>query len=81
MKGYEPGGKECPTILTFMQIVGSISSLTASSNYDFLIEPNNVFVLDIFPLLFILYFAIFYYSCAISLLFLLRAPLFKVTKH
>jgi hypothetical protein len=31
MNGCEPGGKECPTSLTFMQIVGSISSFTASS--------------------------------------------------
>ena len=81
MNGYEPGGKECPTSLTFMQIVGSISSFTASSYYDFLIDPKRVFVFDMLPLLFIFCFAIFCCSCAISLLFLLSAPLFNVTKH
>ena len=47
MNGYDPGGKEWPTRRTFMQIGGSISSLIASSYFDFFIEPRRVFVFDI----------------------------------
>lgn len=46
MNGWEPGGKEWPTSLTFMQIGGSISSFMASSYFDLFIEPSKVLVLD-----------------------------------
>jgi hypothetical protein len=46
MKGWDPGGKEWPTSLTFMQIGGSISSFIASSNFDLFIEPKRVLVFE-----------------------------------
>jgi len=54
MNGWDPGGKECPTIRTLKQIGGSISSFIASSNLDFLIDPNRVFAFDIDEFLLIL---------------------------
>lgn len=45
MNGYEPGEKEWPTILIFIEIAGSISSLIASSYLLFFIDPNSVLVL------------------------------------
>ena len=49
MKGWEPGGKEWPTILTDRQIGGSISSFRASSNLlVFLMDPiMDPFVIDL----------------------------------
>jgi hypothetical protein len=48
MKGWEPGGKEWPTSLTFKQVGGSNSSLRASSNLFFFIELKRVFP-PVFP--------------------------------
>ena len=63
-----------------MQIGGSMSSLTASSYFDFFIEPRSVFVFDM--LLFVmLAFACFWASWAMTLLFLLRPPFCTWMKH
>ena len=43
MKGYEPGGNECPTSLILKQEGGSISSFKASSNFDFFNVLKSVF--------------------------------------
>jgi len=47
MKGWDPGGKLWPTSLTAVQTGGSISSLIASSYFDFFMLPRRVLVLDI----------------------------------
>jgi len=47
MKGWDPGGKECPTSLTFMQAGGSSSSFRASSNLVFLIVLRRVLPADL----------------------------------
>ncbi len=41
IKGYDPGGKEWPTILTHTQLGGSISSFKASSNYFVFFKVDN----------------------------------------
>ena len=77
MNGWDPGGKECPTNLMFRQTVGSMSSLTASSYLDFFIEPRSVFVFESVWL----FLMAFCCSWARILLFLLRPPLLRLTKH
>jgi hypothetical protein len=42
MKGYDPGGNECPTNLTLRQVGGSKSSFKASSNLVFFMVLNRV---------------------------------------
>ena len=43
IKGYDPGGNEWPTNLTWRQVGGSKSSFRASSNFVFFSELKRVF--------------------------------------